>query len=761
MTVLDHPIGRPLGTGTAVAGRMPRAPLPARCAWAFVGVYAVVMVGVAVGIAGTAVAGVLIAGSTLAIAVAVRLNRPAMSGPFWGFVAAGLFWMLAAAARGATGSTGDLSSSRSILPDLVAIPGYAVYGIGLLVMIRARDGRNRGALLDAVVVSIAGFLVAWEFLISRTIETDGVSSVARFSLVIYPVLDCAFVALACRLAFTSSSSRLPVHGFLLVAMIGLLIGDVTYVLDELDIVRLGSRRDLGYMLAAASMGAAALHPSVRRLGIRTPHAGRPLPTARATLLAMSMLLPAGLFIYGIDSVAVRALPFQLGAIALAAISSFRLLDSVRTQNVATDALRWQADHDPLTGLPSRTAVTRLIDERTHARDSTQVIAFFDLDQFKNVNDAFGHVFGDRLIVAVAHRVRERLPGSVDLGRIGGDEFVAIADLDELPPDLLAAHIQSALGHPFVVDGLAASTTASIGMTLSRGERDADAILRDADTAMYRAKECGRNTHRVFCDDMRVQVEWRMRIERSLRDALERGGELCAWFQPVIDLATDEVVGFEALARWIGEHGSVPPAEFIGVAEDAGLIGAVGELVLDHACAGIAAARRATGRDLFVAVNVSARQLADDSIVDVVADTLARHGLPGSALCLEITESIMVNDQNVERLHALRRLGAWLAVDDFGTGYSSLSYLRRMPVAKVKIDKSFVDDIERGDDSIMVAILSMAHSLGLMCVAEGVETSTQAAHLRALGCDGAQGYLWAAPAPIDQALRAIAPAAPVA
>jgi diguanylate cyclase (GGDEF)-like protein len=730
-----------------------------RIAWAFAAAYGVVMVAVAAGLAGTAVAGALIAGSALAIAIGMRLNRPALSWPFWGFVVAGVFWMFAAAARSATGSTGDLTGGRSILPDVLALPGYGAYGVGLCAMVRARDGRNRGALIDAMVVSVAGFLLAWQFLISKTLSSSGVSSVAQGSIVVYPVLGCAFVALACRLAF-ASSSRLPVHGFLLLGMVGLLIGDVMYVLEELAIVELGARRDLGYMLAAAATGAAGLHPSTRAMQVRVPHHGRPLPMARAALLALSMLLPAGLFIYGIDTAAVRALPFQLGAIALAGIASIRLLDSVRTQNIAADTLSWQAGHDSLTGLPNRNTVTTFINEMLHERGRELVIAYFDLDQFKHVNDALGHAFGDRLLVGVADRLRGRLPEPVVLGRIGGDEFVAIGDAEFVTPEELAAYIQSALAHPFIVDGLAASTSASIGLTLSCGERDADAILRDADTAMYQAKESGRDTARLFSDDMRVQVERRMLVERSLRDALERGGELSAWFQPVIDLDSEETVGFEALARWITPGGPISPVEFIGVAEEAGLIGQLGALVLDQACAGIARARRRTGRDLFVAVNVSVRQLADDSIVDVVADTLSRHQLPGDALCLEITESIMVNDHNIERLYALRRLGVWLAVDDFGTGYSSLSYLRRMPVAKVKIDKSFVDDIGHGDSSIMVAILSMAHSLGLSCVAEGVEHEEQARRMRELGCDSAQGYLWAAPAPIDRALAALAPATPV-
>ena len=215
-----------------------------------------------------------------------------------------------------------------------------------------------------------------------------------------------------------------------------------------------------------------------------------------------------------------------------------------------------------------------------------------------------------------------------LGRIGGDEFVAICDSDEVCGDVLAAHIRSALTSSFVVGGFEASTSASIGITVTSGERDADAILRDADTAMYHAKDSGRNTWAVFSDDMRVEVERRIRTERELREALERGGELCAWFQPVHDLVTNEIIGFEALARWVTPTGIVAPNQFIAVAEDTGLITQVGALVLDQACAAIASARRTSGRDLFVSVNVSARQLVDDSIIRVVADTLARHQLAG-------------------------------------------------------------------------------------------------------------------------------------
>ncbi len=756
------PLGRD-GESSATAGQ--RAQIAAnglgpRAAWWLVAVYAVAAAAVALDVAGAGTSAVLIVTSTIALIVGIRINRPALAWPFWGFVVAGVFWMFAAVTRDVTGSTGDLTANRSLLPDLFALPGYAAYGVGLMAILRSRDGRNRGALTDAVIVAVAGFLLAWEFVIARTLQVDEASPIAQGAIVVYPVLGCAFVALACRLAFVSGR-RIPVHGFLLVAMIGLLIGDVSYAIDELGILDLGHRRDLGYIVTAAAMGAAALHPSVRELHVRGTSSRRALPTARATLLAISLLLPSLLFIYGIDDPAVRALPFQLGVVVLAVIATFRLLDSVRDQNTAADTLSWQADHDGLTGLPNRNAINTAINERVSNVSGDLVIAYFDLDHFKNINDALGHVYGDQLLVAVARQLREQLPDHIVLGRIGGDEFVAVCDCDSVDADRLAQHILRILATPFHVGGFEASATASIGITVARGGRNADALLRDADTAMYRAKDAGRNTYAVFSDDMRDRVERRIRIERELRDALERGGEVRAWFQPLHDLDTGRVIGFEALARWITPSRIVPPLEFIDVAEDTGLITELGAQIIEQACATIAHVRQQSGCELFVTVNVSARQLVDDGIVHLVTEALSRHGLPGSALCLEITESIMVNEKNVERLRALCRLGVWLAVDDFGTGYSSLSYLHRMPISKVKIDKSFIDDIATGDPSIMVAILSMAHSLGLTCVAEGVETRDQAVRLRALGCDSAQGYLWSKPVPAETLTELVGSPVPAA
>jgi diguanylate cyclase len=746
---LDLPIDARFGAGVRRRIELGDRALAPRVAWSYAGACTIVATLVVLGLVGRQAGDVLIASTTIALIVGIRRNRPQLSWPMWTLVAAGMCFVAAAVARSLGAAFDDPSSTEWMIADAFAFAGYLAYGAGLVGMIRARS-HDRAELTDAVVVGIAGFVLAWQFLISSALDSDRISSLAQMSVVLFTVVDCAVVALACRLAF-DSATRLTVHVMMLVGMVGLLIGDVASVIAVLDVADVGPLTDLGYMLAAVAIGTGALHPSVRQLHTREPATRRALPVGRAVLLASSLLLPAAVLVFANANTAVDDLPYQAAILVLAVVATYRLIESVRAQNVAADALGWQAAHDGLTGLPNRTAIVAHLDSKRAMTGSGLVIAYFDLDQFKHVNDALGHVFGDRLLVAVATRLRERLPESVVFGRVGGDEFVAVGDMDEISSHELAAYVRSALAHPFDIGGAVTSTSASVGITLSFGERDADAILRDADTAMYRAKAAGRGMYRVFSPDMRVQAERRMHTERMLRDALARGGELHAWFQPVVDLDTGELNGFEALARWTSLDGPVSPAQFIAVAEDAGLIGEVGAVILDQACAGIATARALTGRDLFVAVNVSARQLADDTIVSVVEAALARHGLPGGALCIEITESLMVTDSNIDRLHALRRLGAWIALDDFGTGYSSLSYLRRMPVTKVKIDKSFVDDVETGNTSIMSAILAMTHSLGLTCIAEGVERESQAVRLRELGCTAAQGYLWGRPAPIDEAI----------
>jgi len=418
----------------------------------------------------------------------------------------------------------------------------------------------------------------------------------------------------------------------------------------------------------------------------------------------------------------------------------------------------QAMHDALTGLPNRVL---LLDSIAHAlargrrRGGLLAVLFLDLDRFKLINDSLGHTAGDDLLKEVARRVSETLRSCDRLARFGGDEFVILSeDLgSERDAVALAERIARALEAPFDLDGQAAHVAASVGIATARnGHGDAEGLIRDADAAMYRAKESGRARCEVFDEGMRLRVLNRLNTENELRAGLGRG-ELFVEYQPLVRVEDGKVVGAEALARWAHpERGLLGPGAFIEMAEECGLIVPLGAQVFDEACRQVAAWRQATGSGLphSISVNLSAEQLADPGLVDMVRDTLARHELSTDAvdLELEITESALARDpEAVSRtLAELKALGLTLALDDFGTGHSSLTYLRQFPIDTLKIDRSFVAGmLESSEDAAIVrSVVSLGHALGLTVVAEGVEQVGQLEELRALGCDLAQGFLLGRP-----------------
>jgi diguanylate cyclase (GGDEF)-like protein/PAS domain S-box-containing protein len=426
---------------------------------------------------------------------------------------------------------------------------------------------------------------------------------------------------------------------------------------------------------------------------------------------------------------------------------------------AESKVRHQALHDPLTGLPNRSL---LLDRLNHwaaraERDrSTAAILFVDLDNFKVINDALGHDQGDRLLRSVAERLSRELRPSDTIARVGGDEFVVFCEDIPSEHDALAMvdRLVHALDAPIELGGQSQHATASIGIALGAGGCDPEVLIRNADAAMYRAKERGRARYELFDAEMRERsITW-LETESELRRALERG-ELRNVYQPIVSPTNGRIVGFEALARWHHpDRGVVAPAEFIPVAEQSGLIVALGNAVLERACREAAGWNR--DRDehnkLRVAVNFSPRQLSHPRAVDSVIETLERTGLDATLLCVEITESALVDDAaaTLGTLTALKELGVQLALDDFGTGYSSLTYVRRFPIDTLKIDRSFVDGIvgSTEDEAIVTAVLSMGRALGVHVVAEGVETEEQATRLRTLGCKLAQGYLFSRPVAPD-------------
>ncbi len=448
-------------------------------------------------------------------------------------------------------------------------------------------------------------------------------------------------------------------------------------------------------------------------------------------------------------------------------------------------LAHQATHDPLTGLPNRSLLIERLDRallraRRHRR--RVAVLFLDLDHFKVVNDSLGHSLGDRLLVAISERLALALRPGDTVARFGGDEFVVLCEdvLDQADAVAVAERVDRAIGGRFVVDDTEVFVGVSIGIACPVDvDVDAETLIRDADAAMYRAKDRGRARWELFDHAMRASAVDRLDIETALRRSLERR-ELRIYYQPIIDLRSGAIDGVEALLRWEHpERGLLNPDEFITVAEETGLIVPIGAWVLDQACRQVQRwqAEVPALDPLRLSVNLSGRQLGDSKLVEDVASVLAETGIDPSLVELEITESVLMDDVEMsqETLSRLHALGVKLAVDDFGTGYSSLSYLRRFPVELLKVDKSFVEvltamptsspaggpdapdaptlglvegiadpDDRTGDIAVVAAIVTLAHSLGLTAVAEGVETSAQLALLRQLGCDRGQGYYMARP-----------------
>jgi diguanylate cyclase (GGDEF)-like protein len=447
------------------------------------------------------------------------------------------------------------------------------------------------------------------------------------------------------------------------------------------------------------------------------------------------------------------------------IGSVLLIRDIRERKRAEERLHYMASYDELTGLPNRSlfsdrfAQTLAVAKRS-GREAGCI--FIDLDRFKAVNDTYGHGIGDKLLQGVAQRLQGCVRSVDTVGRLSGDEFaIAMSNLAKADDaNLVARKVVSALAHPFDLDGYQTYMTASLGIALypSDGE-DAEVLLRNADMAMFRAKEQGRNAYQFYLPEMNERAAERLQMETQLRVALELG-EFLLHYQPKANMASGEISGFEALLRWQHpERGMVSPLEFISILEDTGLIVAVGEWVLRTACAQIGHWQAQGMPPRPVAVNLSARQFQDKNLGLVIAAIIADSGIDPGLLEIELTESMLMNnaEEATRTLNEINAGGVRLAMDDFGTGYSSLAYLRRFPLDVLKIDRAFIRNVatDPDDAAIVLAMISLAHSMKLEVVAEGVETEAQMSFLRMHGCDEIQGYYFARPMPAAECTRALA------
>jgi diguanylate cyclase (GGDEF)-like protein len=646
--------------------------------------------------------------------------------------------------------------STSLIPNAIMLGGglLASYGAARMLLRRRADPEDP-AWIDGVLVGVTFACMAWTFAVAPAIvRTD--EAAIQFANGLLPVVDITLFALVAQLGL-AGGFRTPAVWMSVAGAAALFAADLLFLICGGDLAAV-PKGYVGTLHAAALLllGAATLHPSLQTLTTPQQRHVRKLSKRRLAGIGLVLLVPV--LVATVEPAGGSMDKNVRGVLIVLLVLTvlFRVVWSNNSRARAEAAIRRRATHDALTDLPNRELLSDTItawgDQATADRQQISLL-FLDLDRFKMINDHWGHRVGDELLCAVADRLRTHVRSADLVCRIGGDEFViALASPSHsILAESVATRVLDLFTRPFPLSVGDVVLSASIGVAKASGSAEAIELIRDADTAMYQAKEAGRNAYALFDNSVRDQLRDRIVLEQALRGALERG-ELYATYQPIIDLTTGEIDGFETLMRW--EHpelGAIPPLRFIPIAEETGLIVEAGAWLLREAAGRLAQWRAERGpgaHPLHMSVNVSVRQLRDRKLVALVRDVLATTGLPASAIWLEITESGVMEDIDtaLSTLNELHDLGVILAIDDFGTGYSSLSYLNRLPVGIVKLDRSFVSDVgqQGANEQIVRAVLAMTKALDLRVVAEGVETEAQRDWLREQGCDLAQGWLFGKP-----------------
>ena len=691
--------------------------------------------------------------STVAIIVGIYRHKPSLSAPWW---------LLAAANTVSTiggmllGRAADHYPGVSLVPQLIMLLAGPLTAAAALVWLRTYSKNTaRTVAIDSALVGVGALMAAWVLLLSPAVGAGRSFEDPRFASGVQLVVDAFVVAMVAHVAFTAARGN---RAFVLIgsATILLLASDVVYAADATT----GSGDGRYFMIAATlsygCFGAAALNPGMAKIGaVESLAPDRPHPRFVVVALAcvLASAIPATRPPFGVTDQVVRATIL----VTLIAGVLWRSERAVRTIAHKESDARHRATHDELTGLSNRAWL--YASQRRHgvgapARPTS--LLFMDLDNFKLVNDSYGHRTGDELIVAAAERLEEVVGDSGNVHRHGGDEFVVTTHADRLATIRLAEQILAAFSKPFELSQVRVTLSTSIGISQSSpdGEpADLDDLIREADSAMYHAKSKGAGSYAIFDDQLRERAMQKLQVTSALRDALNNR-EFELHYQPIVDATTERTATYEALLRWRHKGMLRTPGYFIEVAESSDIIIEIGAWAINSACEQLARFWRETADRPAVSVNLSARQLRDESFVDVVVAALAQNQLPPSALWLELTETALIDDHDVALtiLNRLSAMGVTICLDDFGIGYSALSNLNKYPIDIVKIDKSFIatlgsDSTQNAKDRVLVnSIEAMSNALGLVTVAEGVESTDQRQEVRNIGCRYAQGWLYGLPQP---------------